>query len=135
MRQHRLLIILNERGSSAAEATFAIVFLMLLVLGVIEIAFALYARNVVSASAHEAARHAVEIGRDPDTARSVARSTVVQAAGGLVDGLTIGVRSSATRGRRSVEVIVSGRMKPFGPVPLPIAFSTTATAVQDLPRR
>lgn len=108
---------------------------MLLVLGTLEVAFALYARNIVATSAHEAARAAVEIGRDPDSARAIARTTVTRAAGGLVHDLKIGIRRSRTADMRLVEVLVTGRMRPFGPVPLPIPLSARATAILEVPGR
>src|SRR5687768_13461790 len=58
MRVHR-----SESGSALIESTFALVLLMFLVLGTIEVAFALYGRNVVLNAAHQAARTAVEVGR------------------------------------------------------------------------
>src|SRR5688500_14384068 len=41
-----------ELGSAAIESTFALLFLLVLVLGTIEVAFALYGRNVILSAAH-----------------------------------------------------------------------------------
>jgi len=124
----------SDRGSSTVESTFAIVFLLLLVLGTIEVAFALYARNVVMASAHEGARAALELGTDRQTAAAVARRTVIRSAGGLVRDLDVKVRSNEVGRLRSVRVAVTGRLAPFGPVPIPIPLSASADAVQQVPR-
>lgn len=106
--------------------------LLVMVLGVVEVAFALYARNVVAAAAHEGARAAIEVGRDPQDAAVTARSTVEHSAGGLVTDLQVTTAVSAGE-HPQIRVVVSGVLKPFGPVPLPLHFSSTATA--RLPER
>lgn len=125
MRKRRLL---NERGSATVEATAAIVLLILLVLGTLEVAYLLYARNVVMSSAHEGARAAVEQGRDIDDARAIARDTVERAAGGLVRGLRVQVGTALSPEGRVVTVRVSGTLTPLAPVPLPIPLTATARA-------
>lgn len=119
-----------QRGSAVVETVVAIVLLMILVLGAIEVAFALYARNVVAAAAHEGARAGIELGRDPGDASAIARAMVVRAAGGLVRDLR--VDTSVTRhGTTSlVAVRVRGILRSFGPVPLPIPMSSTATVTR-----
>lgn len=128
MRHHRLLT-RSESGSAPVEATFAIVLLMMIVLGVIEIAFALYSRNVVAAAAHEGARAALELGRTPEEAARAAELTVETSAGGLVTDLRVDVAGRHSDNRRAFVVRVTGRLKPFGPVPIAVPFSETAHAV------
>lgn len=108
----------------------AIVMLMVLVVGAIEVAFALYARNVVAAAAHEGARAAAELGRNPRDASALAREAVVRSAGGLVRDLRVAtsVQDAGTRAR--VRVRVSGILKAFGPVPLPIPLTATASVTR-----
>jgi Flp pilus assembly protein TadG len=125
----------QQRGSSTVEAVFSIIFLVLLVLGAIEVSLALYARNVVMTSAHEGARAAVELGTDPASAATIARSTIMRAAGGLVTDLEVTVLTERSDGFRRVRVAVVGRIPPFGPVPVPIPLSATATAAQAVPVR
>lgn len=125
MRECRLL---NERGSATVETTASIVLLILLVLGTLEVAFLLYAKNVVMSSAHEGARAAVELGRDIDDARAVARETVERAAGGLVRGLDVRVATARSAAGRVVTVRVTGTLTPLAPVPLPIPLTATARA-------
>jgi Flp pilus assembly protein TadG len=116
----------EERGAAPLEAVFGIVMLLVLVLGVLEVAFALYARNVVAASAHEGARAAIEVGRGPADAARVARSTVERAAGNLVENLEVATTVSGGPGR-SLRVTVTGSLRPFGPVPIPVHVSSSAT--------
>jgi Flp pilus assembly protein TadG len=107
------------------------VFLLVLVLGVIEIALALYGRNVLLSSAHEGARSAVELGRTPADAEHIAADTVRRSAGGLVENLAVGVAVREVGGRARASVRVSGVLKAFGPVPARIPVSAVAHASRD----
>jgi Flp pilus assembly protein TadG len=136
MRKHRLLKIRrHETGSAALESIFAIVFLVFLVLGVVQVSFVLYARNVVAASAHEGARAAMELGRDAGESEAIALRTVERAAGGLLRGLRVQTSVIEADLTAQISVRVSGSVKPFGPVPIAIPVSTTAhvTKVMAVP--
>jgi Flp pilus assembly protein TadG len=125
----------TDRGSAPVESIFAIVFILFLALGVIEVAFALYGRNVVMSSAHEGARAAVEYGRDPQQAAAIAEDTVRRAAGSLVDDLRVGVSTSDGGEVTTVQVRVQGVVDAFGPVPFPMPVDTTVSATREgLPR-
>ena len=104
---------------------------MFLVLGVIEVAFALYGRNVVLASAHEGARAAVELGRDPGEAAAIAEQTVRRATGSLVEDLQVNVSTHRLAGASIVSVRVTGVVDAFGPVPFPIHVDTVARAAME----
>ena len=121
----------HERGSAPIEATFALLLLLFLVLGAIEVAFALYGRNVVLASAHEGARAAVELGRTEAEAVVLARDTVDRAAGGVVDRLSVDV-SVARADVMIVEVQVRGVVDAWGPIPFPLPVTANATATREL---
>ena len=125
----------DERGAVPVESTFAIILLMLLALGVIQVALSLYARNVVAASAHEGARAAVERGFDSQRAEAIVRETVRQATGSLVDDLSVDVRTLRRGGRVVVNVHVGGIVNDLGPIPFPIPLSSNATAYADLVTR
>ena len=117
------------------ESTFAIVFILLLVLGVIEVAFALYGRNVVMSSAHEGARAAIELGRTPAEAGAIAEDTVRRSAGSLVEDLDVSVSTSSIPGGSLVRVRVVGTVDSPGPVPFPMHVDTVASATRaDLPK-
>ena len=124
----------NERGAVPIEATFAIVLLMLLSLGVIQVALALYARNIVISAAHEGARAAIERGTDEETAAAIARETVRRASGSLVDDLQVDVRSIQRSGELHVAVQLRGVVSNLGPIPFPITLSSRATASSALGR-
>jgi Flp pilus assembly protein TadG len=120
----------HQTGSAPVETVFALAILLFLVLGTVQVAFALYGRNVVAASAHEGARAAIELGRNPADAIGVARRTVVRSAGGLVEGLRVGVRVDRAGAASIVRVRVTGRLKALGPVPLPLPVDTVATSTR-----
>ncbi len=125
----------DQRGTAVVESTFAIVMLMLLALGAIEVAFALYGRNVVMASAHEGARAAAELGRDPEEAAAIARATVQRAAGGVVGDLAVGVHVVDAGTTSIVQVRVRATVDALGPVPFPIPVDARASvATDEVPR-
>lgn len=137
MRLGRLLRVnwAEQRGAAPVEMTFAIILLMTLMLGVVQVAFALYARNVVAASAHEGARAALERGRSPSEAAGIAKDVVARATGRLIDDLTVDVAAYTSADSRMITVRVRGLVTDFGPVPLPIPLSSTATVQTDEARR
>jgi Flp pilus assembly protein TadG len=107
------------------------VFIVVLLLGVVEVAFVLYARNVVASAAHEGARAVVERGAGATDAQSIARRTVHGSAGGLVDDLRVGVDIQSGQDADRVTVVVSGRVKSFGPVPLPVTVTSAASSARE----
>jgi Flp pilus assembly protein TadG len=135
VRGDRLLTGRTERGSAPVETVFAIVFFMILVLSVIEIAFALYGRNVMAAAAHEGARAAIELGRTPSDAVQIASETVARSAGGLIEDLHVDVTTRTAGDRTVVRVHVTGTVRALGPIPVPLPVSVTATATRavDVP--
>lgn len=131
MRADRLLS--SERGSAPLESIFAIVMLVVLTLGALQVTFALYARNVLASAAHEGARAVVERGAVAGDARAVASAAVQRAAGGLVEDVSVNVTSSV-RGPRTVWTVhVRGTTARFGPVPVALPLRTTATSVAESP--
>jgi Flp pilus assembly protein TadG len=120
-----------EEGSAPLELMFAIVLLMLLSLGAIQVGLTLYARSVVLFAAHEGARAAVELGRQTSDASETARRYVERAAGGVVDDLRVSTSTTETRGRLFARVMVTGRLDVPGPVPVSIPVRTSATAGRE----
>ena len=126
----------SQRGSAPIESVFALAFVALLGLGVVEVALALYARNVVASSAHEGARAAAEITTDPSRAGEVAAAMVRRTGGSLVRGLRVTTSTQALGGGIvAVDVVVAGRIDPPGPLPitLPVRATATIQRVEGLP--
>jgi hypothetical protein len=105
--------------------------LLFMVLSVVQVAFALYGRNVVASSAHEGVRAAVEYGTDPQEASVVAARTVRSAAGGLVDDLAVDVTVQEAAETSIVQVRVRAVLDSFGPVPMPLPVSASATSTKE----
>ena len=121
----------RQSGAAAVESVFAMVFVIVLLLGVIEVAFVLYARNVVAASAHEGVRAVVERGAAPADAQSIAGRTVRESAGGLVNDLHVVVDVQPGGELERVTVVVTGRVKSFGPVPFPVSVRSSASSTRE----
>lgn len=121
----------QQRGSAAVESIFSMLVIMFLVLGVVEITFTLYARNVLMASAHEGSRAAVELGRTTGEAEAIAAATVRRATGRLVEDLDVDVVTSVVGSRETITVVVRGRARAIGPVPFPIQISARSTSSRE----
>jgi Flp pilus assembly protein TadG len=128
LRTDRLLTTGSQRGSSPVEVVFAMAVLLLLTLGVMEVALALYGRNVVLSSAHEGARAAVELGTSSSDAARIANETVRRSAGGLISQTSVEVALDEVAGRVHARVNVSGVLTAFGPIPLRVPVSAAAHA-------
>jgi len=120
----------EERGSALVESIFAIVFLMLLSLGVAQVALTLYGRNVVIASAHEGARAATELGRSEQEAEAIALRTTRSATGSLVDDLEIDVLTEPVGEDDLITVRLRGRLAAVGPVPITIPVEVQASSLR-----
>jgi Flp pilus assembly protein TadG len=125
----------GERGSATVESTFAVLLLSFLVLGTIEVAFALYGRNVLMTSAHEAARAAVELGRSQGEAETIARETALSTAGGIIEGMKVAVDMTESGSLAIFAVRVEGTVDAWGPIPFPFAVTSVARATTDRLRR
>jgi hypothetical protein len=124
------LLTAPERGSALVESIFAIVFLMILSLGVAQLALTLYGRNVVIASAHEGARAATELGRSVEEAEAIALRTTRSATGSLVDDLEIEVVTEPVGEDALITVRLHGRLAAVGPVPITIPVEAQASSVR-----
>jgi len=120
----------EERGSALVESIVAIVFLILLSLGVAQLALTLYGRNVVIASAHEGARAATELGRSEQEAEAIALRTTRSASGSLVDDLEIDVLTEPAGEDDLIIVRLSGRLAAVGPVPITIPVEVQASSLR-----
>lgn len=127
MRRNRLLTS-SHAGSAVLESIFAMIFVLLLTLGVVQTALVLYARNILISSAHEGARAAVELGVDPADAAEVARGRIERAAGRLVNDLDVAIAVVGTPEREALSVHVTADLAAIGPLPIEVPVDTTATA-------
>lgn len=132
MRDGRLLRRARpDAGTATVESVFAVVLLTTLVLGVVQVAIALYGRNVLISSAHEGARAAVEIGRHPQDGAVVAREVIERTAGGMIEDLAVAVDELPLEDGRVVRLVVSATVRAFGPLSFPIPVRTAVTATRQ----
>ncbi len=125
----------SERGSLPLESVIGIVFLMMLALGSIQVTLLLFAGNVVKASAHEAARAAIEIGADEQAAATVARDSVRRSVGGLVEDLEVSLERAPAPQGALVAVDVRATVSLMGPVPFTFPLSGRARVLAARPPR
>lgn len=127
MRQPRLLKTLDERGAAVIQLPVAMLLLMVLTIGLVQVSFTLYSRNVLAASAHEGARAAAENGRSLDDARVIATEVVRRATGKMTERLQVSVASSTVLGGgENVHVLVRAALRPWGVIPMSIPITVEA---------
>lgn len=125
----------NERGSALIGSVAATVLILTLTLGVIQIVFTLYARNVIHASAYEGVRVAIELGASDGAAVDAASDFVTKSAGRLIDDLQVTVGRQETGGRVLVVLIASGSIRPVGLLPVHLPVRVIARSlVPEVPR-
>jgi len=126
----------DEAGSAVIESVMAVVFILLLVLGTIQVAMSLYARNVVMSAVHNGARAATEVGGSEIEATAAAREAIARSSGSLVRNLQVVATSHVFQERYVVRITATGRLHAPGPVPvgIPVTFDASATReVLDVP--
>lgn len=116
----------SQRGAVVLESIFAVALLMIVALGVIQIALLLFARNMVQASAHEAARAAIERGLAPDAASETARRVATASMGSMARRLDIATERRRIGTQEVVTVRVTAILEPAGPIPIAPAVVATA---------
>jgi Flp pilus assembly protein TadG len=122
----------TESGAAPVESVVAIVLLLVLALGVVQVALLLYGRNSVLSAAHEGARAGIELGRSPAEAEAIARRATASAAGGLVQGLKVDASATTSDDLLVLTVTLSGRLVALGPVPWSPGVSVRATTARDV---
>lgn len=125
----------GERGSATVETIGAIVMLLVLTLGALQVAFVLYARNVLASAAHEGVRAAVERGAVAGDVEPLVAAVVEQAAGGLVSDLDVVTAATDLGDREVLRVGVRGTVSAFGPLPFTVPVTAAATSVREEPER
>jgi hypothetical protein len=133
VRKYRLLRVKSRhQGSATIDVIAALVLLIALTLGGVQIALTLYARNVLIAATHDGARRGIELGRTADEATDLARSFVESAAGGLVRDANVSAEAREMNDEFLLRVRITGTIEVPGPIPLGIPFDARATTSRAL---
>ncbi|HEY8301102.1 MAG TPA: TadE/TadG family type IV pilus assembly protein [Jatrophihabitans sp.] len=124
----------RERDDGAAVVEFVLVsvLLVLLLFGVLQVGVYFYARNIVAASAADAARYAAAAGVDPGAGGPRAERLIH---GGLA-GADVTCRSGVGLDPRShlpvTTVRCTGRVKAFlAPIDIPLTVDQTSSALRE----
>jgi Flp pilus assembly protein TadG len=117
----------RERGAVAAQVLIAMVVLVLLVLGIVQVAIAAYANHIAQGAAEQALDAARVLGGSDADGRTEAGQVLAQLATGPLSDPHVTVTRTAT----SVTVTITGRAERvwIGPV-LPVHASATGVIEQ-----
>lgn len=125
MKDGRLLV--DDRGSSPVEFVLVGTLLTALTLAVLQIAFAVYVRNVVHDAAVEGAYYAALADTTPEEGVDLTRDVISRAVGAdYAEDIRIGV--SGTRPHETVDVRVRTTFPLLGLIGLPLAMEVEAHA-------
>jgi Flp pilus assembly protein TadG len=125
----------DEGGAAVVEFLMISTLLILLLFCVLQLGVFFYARNIVSASAADAARFAASYGSSPSAGGPRAEELI---ADGLGDDTASGIRCSShvgvdtSSGLATVTVHCHGRVQALlAPIDVPLAIDFTASALQE----
>lgn len=124
----------HDGGSAPLDAIVGTMILMLIALGAIQVALAVYARNAVRSSAYEAARVAAEVGGSGREAEVIAARAVTRSAGKLVERVRISVARRRSPEGAVLRVEISARQRPIGPIPISLPIRVSASSLLEDPR-
>lgn len=118
----------RERGNATAEFVMVSALVVLLFLGVLQVAFALFARNVVQDAASQGARYGALEDRNPQDATGRAEELIYSV---LPSSYPASVSSSVVdwQGLPAVQVRVEAAVPLLGPFGVPATWEVTGHAV------
>jgi Flp pilus assembly protein TadG len=125
----------DDRGAAVVEFVLISVLLVLLLFAVLQLAVFFYARNIVAASAADAARYAAAAGVSPGAGSTRAEQLIAQALG--AQGArsihcTSGLGTDAQSRLPVTTVHCTGRVRAiFAPVDLPLTVDVRTSALQE----
>ncbi len=127
----------RERDAGAAVVEFALisVLLVLLLFGVLQVGMYFYARNIVSASAADAARYAAAAGVPSAAGGPRAEQLIAQdLGGGAVIRCTGRASTDPASGLPVTTVHCAGRVRALlAPVHIPLRIEFTSSALKETP--
>jgi Flp pilus assembly protein TadG len=124
-----------DAGAAVVEFVMVSVLLIFLLFAVLQVAVFFYARNIVSASAADAARYAAAAGVDPGSGAARARQLIAQGLGSS-DAAAIrcssGTATDAASRLPVTTVHCTGHVRAiFAPVDLPLSVDVSSSALQE----
>ena len=110
----------DESGTTLVETIVGITLLMVVAVGIIQVALLLYARNVIRSSAHEVARSAIERGVAEAEATAMGATLVRESLGTIVDDVQVQVDARDIGSHRLVAARVDAVLHPPGVLPIEV---------------
>jgi Flp pilus assembly protein TadG len=126
----------DEGGAAVVEFLMISTLLILLLFCVLQLGVFFYARNIVSASAADAARFAASYGSSPSAGGARAEELIAEGLGGGDTAADIRCSSRAgvdtSSGLATVTVHCHGRVQALlAPIEVPLTIDFTASALQE----
>jgi Flp pilus assembly protein TadG len=125
----------DDAGAAVVDFVLISVLLIMLLFGVLQVAVYFYARNVVAASAADAARYAAAEGVDVRDGRTRAGELIRK---GLDDADASAIHCTSALGRdansglATATVHCAGRVRLlFSPLPLPLTIDVTSSVLRE----
>lgn len=106
---------LDDRGSAVVESSLVLVLLVVLLLGLLQLGFALHVRNTLVASAADGARYAANADRSPDEGAARTRDLVARALGDEY-ATDVVAGTEVVNGVATIVVVVEAPLPILGPL-------------------
>ena len=118
----------NERGNATAEFVMVSALVVLLFLGVLQVAFALFTRNVLQDAASQGARYGAMLDREPADGEERTRDLLYSV---LPDQYSTTISSSITQwqGAEAVQITVTAPVPLLGPFGVATQWEVSGHAV------
>jgi Flp pilus assembly protein TadG len=125
----------GDDGAAVVDFVLVSVLLVLLLFAVLQVAVWFYARNVVSAAAADAARHAAAAGVPPQSGAQRARELIAQGLGAVGSSdirCVSGTSIDGASGLPTTTVHCTGRVRALlAPFDLPLELDVRSSALQE----
>lgn len=122
----------DERGAAVVDFVLALVVLVPLFLGIMQVALVLHVRNTLASAASEGARYAATADRPLEAGAARTRQQISGALAGRF-ARQVSARPATVRGAPGVEVTVLADVPPLGLWGPAVRLEVTGHAVEEVP--
>lgn len=120
----------DERGSAVVDFVLALLVLIPLVLGIVQLGLVLHVRNTLTSAASEGARHAATLDRGLDDGVARTRAEITGALTGRF-ARDVSARHTEVAGTAGVVVTVRAAVPPLGLWGPGVALTVTGSAIEE----
>lgn len=120
----------DDGGSAVVDFVLALLVLIPLVLGIVQVALVLHVRNTLSSAAAEGARHAAVAGATPQDGVDKAREQIIGAVSPEY-AEAIRVEPVSIAGAAAYELTIDARVPTLGLGGIAIEFSVSGNAIRE----